>query len=389
MKQKKNYFRFGIVLIIGLFAMLWKGIVVRADDNAFLTVTPGFIHPGLLHSKTDLEFVKKMVSERREPWLSAWDDLRTSSYAQLSYKAKPHKHVARGPYNKPDLGATDFLKDGGAAYTMAIQWVVSGDESYAEKAIEILNGWSYALDSVSMGDRKLLIGMAGIQYLNAAEIIKHTYEKWAEKDQKAFERMLLDVWYPVIRDFQPGYNGNWDAAIGQTLLAMGVYLDRRDIFDNAYNHLLKGRSNGAINHYFMANGQCQESGRDQNHTQMGLGYLCAACEIAWKQGLDLYGAYGNRLAAGYEYTAGYLSGEDVPYVQYVNYKGKKVFGPEISPKGRGKYSPIYERAYHHYHDRMGLDMPYTRKALRYSRIEGRGTSHISWCTLMNAGLPVK
>lgn len=346
-----------------------------------------FVHPGMLHSQADLDFLRKVVGEGREPWASAWDDLRKAERAQLSYKPHPRGHVARGPYNKPDIGAGDFLKDGVAAYTTALQWVALQDRAYAEKAVEILNGWSYALDSVTMGDSKLLIGMAGIYYLNAAEIICHTSRVWKRKDRKAFERMVMDVWYPVICGFQPTYNGNWDAAIGQTMLCIGVFMDRRDIFMKAYEHLLDGESNGSIRHYFSPDGQCQESGRDQNHVQMGLGYLCAACEVAWKQGFDLYGAFDNRLAEGYEYTARYMLGEDVPYVRYRDFRGKEVFGPSISPKGRGKFAPIYERAYHHYHDRCGLDMPYTGKAVGRSRIEGQGTSHLSWGTLMNAGYP--
>ena len=352
-----------------------------------LSVKRKFIHPGMLHSIAELNFLKEKVNTKSEPWITAWNELRKSPASQLSYKMEPQSHVARGPYNKPDIGATSFMKDGAAAYTMALQWFVLGDRSYAQKAIEILNGWSQALDSVTMGDRKLLIGMAGIHYLNAAEIIKHTYNGWSEKERKVFEAMLLNIWYPVIQNFQPGYNGNWDAAIGQTMLCIGVFLDRPDIFDRAYEHLLKGNTNGSIANYFMSNGQCQESGRDQYHTQMGLGFLSAASEIAWKQGYNLYGAYNNRLAAGYEYTASYLSGNEVPYVKYTNYKGEKVFDTKISSKGRGKYAPIYERAYHHYHDRLGMEMPYTLKALKNSRTEGLGLSHMSWSTLMNASYP--
>ena len=201
-----------------------------------------FIHPGMLHSSSELNFLKEKVNAKTEPWISAWNELRESPAAQRSYKMAPQNHVARGPYNKPDIGATAFMKDGAAAYTMALQWIVLDDPTYAEKAIEIINGWSQALDSITMGDRKLLIGMAGIHYLNAAEIIKHTYKGWPEKEQKVFESMILNIWYPVIQDFQPSYNGNWDAAIGQTMLCIGIYLDRHDIFDRAYEHLLKGNS---------------------------------------------------------------------------------------------------------------------------------------------------
>lgn len=151
--------------------------------------------------------------------------------------------------------------------------------------------------------------------------------------------MVMEKLYPVIKDWTPRYNGNWDAANGQTLISIGVYFDREDIFDAACRQMVEGDSNGAIKHYFMDNGQCQESGRDQQHVQMGIGYLANAAEIAWHQGVDLYGVFDNRLFKGFEYTACYMSGEDVPYQQYVTWYGRKVFGCTISDGQRNRVFP--------------------------------------------------
>ena len=30
--------------------------------------------------------------------------------------------------------------------------------------------------------------------------------------------MVINIWYPVIKDWTPRYNGNWAAANGQTLM---------------------------------------------------------------------------------------------------------------------------------------------------------------------------
>ena len=78
------------------------------------------------------------------------------------------------------------------------------------------------LDSVTNHNRQLKVGTAGIKYLNAAEIIKHTYNGWKESDRKAFEEMVLQVWYPVIADWTAKNNGNWDAANIQTMMCMGT-----------------------------------------------------------------------------------------------------------------------------------------------------------------------
>lgn len=347
-----------------------------------------FVHPGMLHTSVDLEFMKEKALSGTEPWGSAWQELKASPLASLDYRPTPHSFVSNGPYNVPDIGGSDFVRDGDAAYTMALQWYVERKEAYAEKAIEIFNAWSYKLDSIVNHNRQLKVGTGGIKYLNAAEIIKHTYNGWSEKDQRAFEKMVMGIWYPVIEDWVPRYNGNWDAALGQTMLCMGIFYDRRDIFEKAYNHLLRGETNGAINNYFYPDGQCQESGRDQGHVQMGLGFLACACEIAWNQGRDLYSAYDNRLATGYEYTAKYMLGEEVPYEQYKTFYGRLVFGPEISPDGRGRFAPIWERPYRHYHGRMGMEMPYTARAVEKSRPEGfRAQSFIPWATLTTAGFP--
>lgn len=354
-----------------------------------LNIQAQFVHPGMLNNKADFQFVKTKIKSGEEPWKSAWEELQKSPEAQLSWKPQPVKVIVVGFYSKPDIGGTAFRKDGDAAYTSALQYSITGDKVYAQKAIEIINAWSYSLDSVTDGNKKLLVGMVGIKFLNAAELIKYSYKGWEKTDQQAFEKMIMNIWFPLLKDFMPGYNGNWDAAIAQTLICIGIFMDRQDIFDLAYNQILKGESNGAIDNYFNDWGQCQESGRDQGHTQMGLGFINTVCEIAWKQGRDLYAAYDNRLALGYEYTAKYLLGEDVKYVKYKTFQGKEVFGDSISAVGRGKFSPIYERAYHHYHDRMKMDLPYTKMALDKTRPEGANAGFMSWATLLTAGLPVK
>ena len=95
------------------------------------------------------------------------------------------------------------------------------------------------------------------------------------------------------------------------------------LFDRAVDYFHNGSGNGSLTHYIInEQGQCQESGRDQQHTQLGLAHLAEACEIAWNQGLDLYATADNRLLKGFEYTAKYNLGHDVPFVPYRDTTGK-------------------------------------------------------------------
>ncbi|MFT5131337.1 MAG: hypothetical protein ACI8W8_004973, partial [Rhodothermales bacterium] len=93
--------------------------------------------------------------------------------------------------------------------------------------------------------------------------------------------MLRRVFYPVIKDFYPTANGNWDASMIQTMIAMGIFLDDRPMFERAVAYYRQGKGNGAIEKYLNDFGERQESGRDQLHVQMGLGFLACSCEMAW------------------------------------------------------------------------------------------------------------
>ena len=352
----------------------------------FAQTAKPFVHPGLLHSGEELAFIKQKLASGEEPWKSAWEKLQSSKGGSLTYTPNPVAKVVRGVRNNPNIGSTDMSNDSTAAYSHALQWSLTEKKAHAAKAIEILNVWSATLESVSGHDAKLLIGMDGVKFCNAAELIRHTSDEWQVADQSRFERMLRHVFYPVVEDFYPTANGNWDASMIQTMIAMGIFLDDRAMFDRAVEYYRHGKGNGAIEKYLNAFGECQESGRDQLHVQMGIGFLASACEMAWKQGVDLYGASDNRLALGFEYTAKYNLGEDVPYERYRSVEGRYDY-PTISRRGRGRFRPIYERIVHHYHDRMGLQMPYSRRVADKERPEGSHNQHMPWGTLTSFGLP--
>ena len=301
------------------------------------------------------------VEAGEQPWATAWEALKASRSASLDWKPEPFANVERGPYNNPDTGSSEFSDDAKAAYTHALCWAISGEESHAKKSAEIINAWSKTLESIGNHDARLLIGMSGYHFCIAAELLKHTDAKWPAEQQKQFAVMLQEIWYPVIKDFYPSANGNWDASMMQVMMAMGVFLDDQAMFDRAKQYFLNGEGNGAIDNYFKPSGQCQESGRDQGHTQMGLEFLANTCETAWIQGEDLYGALGNRLLKGFEYTAKYNLDFDVPYEPYESFEGRYHY-KKISSKGRGRLRSMYERVYNHYHNRQGLEAEFTKQA---------------------------
>lgn len=317
--------------------------------------TERFIHPGLSHKRSDLDRMKYQIEARIDPWYSAYQEMVADSKSSYDYEVQGDPSFTElGRDNKVNYGA--WNSDIRAAYYNAIRWYVTGDERHAQKAVEIFNSWVGLTDVTSNGT-DALSGGVGYIMIEAAEIIKHTYDGWASADIKAFEDMLVYPGYSTTsapsggtfywKSYQgdPGRHGNQGLSGWRTVMAIGVFLDNEIIYDRALRYI-KGEPhreddlaypsgpciigsmtnstdyvdtystssgsdiedygfNELMVNYIYENGQCQESSRDQQHVMFGIGLLTSMSEIAWNQGDNLYGFEDNRLLLGYEYNMKY------------------------------------------------------------------------------------
>lgn len=344
---------------------------------------PRFTHPGLTHGADDLAFIATQLAESRQPWVDAFAKLRDHPQARADYRMRgPFKTVTRGAgETRHD---TEMALDANAAFENAMMWRLTGDRAHADKALEILNAWGATLQRIKGHDAILAASLYGFKFVCAAELMRDADSGWAPEDVDRFRGMLRRAIVPTINNFAPFANGNWDTACIKTLMAIGVFCDDRALFDRAVEYYRHGEGNGRLTHYIInPAGQCQESGRDQQHTQLGLAHLAAAAEIAWRQGVDLYAEADNRLLAGFEYTARYNLGHDVPFVPHTDTTGKYT-AKHISDHGRGRLRPIYEMVLNHYSSRRGLDAPWTRQAAEKLRPEGPAfrCDHLGFGTLL-------
>lgn len=372
--------------LIPQFFMLLLGSalgVAAPAGNPATAPAAGFVHPGLLHTTADLGRIKAQLATASQPWQSGFETLRTHAQSQADWRLRgPFADVVRGPRESRHIA--ELETDANAAYQNALLWSLTGNPAHARKSIEILNAWALTLKSITGHDKELAASLCGFKLVNAAELIRHTYPDWQPTEIAQFESLLRTVIYPTIRDFATFANGNWDTGCIKTMMAMGVFLDDRAMFDRAVEYYHHGKGNGSLTHYVINDaGQCQESGRDQQHTQLGLAHLAEACEIGWHQNLDLYGAADNRLLRGFEYTAQYNLGHEVPFTAYTDFTGKNKAN-QISPEGRGKLRAIYEMVWNHYQGRQRVPAPFTRQAAATIRPEGPGfgADHPGFGTLL-------
>jgi hypothetical protein len=327
--------------------------------------------------------MRQRTATGQEPWKSGFEKLRDDRFSRSDWKVcGPLETVTRGVASSPGNG--QMVMDGNAAYQNALMWCVTGDEAHARKAVELLNAWSDVLKKMDGRDVQLSAGLNGFKFANAAELMRYTYPQWRPTDVARCEQMLKEVICPPIMNFALHANGNWDAACMKTMMAIGVFCNDGALFDRAVRYFRAGKGNGRLTHYVINDaGQAQESGRDQQHTQLGLALLAEMCEIAWNQGADLYGEADNRLLKGFEYTARYNLGQDVPFAACMDTTGKYRH-KKISAEGRNALRPVYEMVWNHYQNRRGIPAPFTRQAADKLRPEGAApySDHPGFGTLL-------
>ena len=360
--------------------MVFAGGLISALGNG-----AAFVHPGLLHTTSDLERMRLAVSAAKGPIYEGFKILESSSYSKSNYALKgPFPEWGRAPNIRKGEAENDAL----AVYQNALMWAVTGRKEHADKAIQILNAWRMTLKKVGGIDGVLAAGLQGFMFVNAAEILRHTDSGWTKEEALLCERWFREVWDPPLEHYAYFANGNWETAALQTRMAIAVYCSDRKMFEETVRYAVAGAGNGSIPHMVVfPSGQCQETTRAQHYAQLGLGLLGCVAEVAWNQGVDLYGWGENRILKGFEYTARYGLGEDVPFQHYLDRTGKYGRGgrnndyDKISPVSRGSFWPIYERIFNHYSKRRSVPAPYSARIIALKEPEGFNRDHVGLGTL--------
>ncbi|MFA7358122.1 MAG: alginate lyase family protein, partial [Bacteroidales bacterium] len=274
----------------------------------------------------------------------------TTILAQSDYKmAGPYRVVARdGEFRSSKNGSEQDMK-------MAYECALAGDK---EKALEIIHAYARTLERIDGHDAPLCT-IQGYDLVRAMTLLReYKTEEW--------DKMLRTVWLAVLDKFEadsPYANGNWGAIVNRMRMAAAIYLEDSTLYAAALDYFYHANDNGSLPRYINELGQSQETGRDQAHVQLGLEALAQTCEMAREQGDDLWGALDNRLLKGFEYTAKYNLGYEVPFSTWTDCTG--LYNDWTSPgaMSRGKLWDIYQLPYDHYVGRKGLKMPYTAMAL--------------------------
>ncbi len=416
-----------------LFSFLTLGTTAQTER--------GFRHPGGLYTQDDFDRVKQQIADGNSRVIAAHNVLKSAAYAQSSAGTSPVETIVRGGgsgenYINAARGAT-------IAFQNALRWKIEGNKACANHAVDVLMRWCNTTKAVTgNSDQCLAYGLYGYQFAQAAELMRD-YEGWKPEDFQAFQRWMLDVWYPGCIGFLRGRNGtwensgrwwqapghywsNWGLCNAMALLSIGVLCDDVFIYNQGLSFIKYDqvgtfkdpRTENPIKNdgltEFWGNlivtttewdgetgaygkvGQMNESGRDTGHSAMALGLAVDIARQAWNQGDDLFAYMDHRLAAGIEYVAAQCQRvENLPWTNYhygssgYYYSDSRAWlmtGPAVGAQIR----PYWATVTGIYEGVKGVKMPFAEKCLDDMGIDagGQGSTsggydHLGYSVLMN------
>jgi hypothetical protein len=367
-------------------------VVMEPNTTGKPAKPAGFVHPGVLVNRAQLDEIKRRVAAGIEPQKSAFEALKASPWGALDYTPKPRATVECGSNSNPDLGCKDEQRDSEASYAQALLWYITGDKRYAENAIKIMDAWSSTLTGGhTNANGQVQASWTGDVFPRAAEIMRYTYKGWPDASIARFQNMLTTQFLPSLIH-GTCENGNKELTQSEAIINIGVFTDNRSAFDHGIK-IWRGRAPAYIylksdgpkpiepvgcgpaiwgNKGFtpqLVEGLLQETARDSGHANMALAGMVDAAETARQQGVDLYGEQGARIMAALEFQAQYLPPNNAAPPENLEFH----------------LHPTWEIAYNHFHDRLGNALPKMAAVLPGNRPTGVN-HHMNWETLTHAGM---
>lgn len=320
----------------------------------------GFKHPGVGLTRDILENMRTQVLAQKEPWNTHFNQMTLSASAARAVTSSNQSSAdpnLPGTYAFNSQGVeSKFIADGLKAYTQAILYYVTGDDTYRANALHIIRIWSQ-MDPAQYAyynDAHIHSGIPLNRMVAAAEILRYTSTQtaslqWTEQDTQAFTANLIT---PVIETLEHRNTYFMNQHLYPLIGAMSGYIftGNRARYNEGVEWFTVNKTavdqgqNGAIKQLFRLverddlTGapvtppvvQHVEMGRDQAHGAgdltnaeilarllMGQGTKVDPIDGTASSAPDAVGPYeflDDRILAAAEFFANYMLGYDTPWV---------------------------------------------------------------------------
>jgi hypothetical protein len=325
--------------------------------------TPRFTSPGVILNREDLETLKANL--QREPWKSGFEALAADGHSKLGYKrAGPFKEIKRAPNENLWPWRNDMV----AVWNLSRMWYFTGDAAYAQKAHDILLAWAETHTSFGGRESMLDLGDYAAAFVGGADILRGTWPGWTAADTAAVKKYFNDVLIPASNPYGESQFG----AANKGALAlcakglMAIFNEDAPLLETVVYQIrtlahIGLRSSNDI-------GMLGDSLRDQGHSHGQLVSLAMLSEALWKQGIDIYSDYDNRLLAAGEYFARVNERVPTPFLPFGTTDA--YYLEDRTNRGWGGGNVALNLIYGAYAVRKGLQAPYILQKLPKMPVDG-------------------
>lgn len=307
------------------------GALCAALCLSVATQAQAWTHPGIVVSQDQLNASRAAYQAGNSVIVDQVNKAKNSNYGSLSYSVKgpwPSGINQCGSNSNPNHGCQNADDDSNAAYVQALLWYMTGNQTYANNAIEIMNTYATGFkgyagtnglscpSGTDCSNGPLQSGWDSEKWPRAAEIIRYGKTSsgagsgWSAASITAFSNMLKNIYQPVIQNGS-GVNGNWDMTMIDGTMQIAVFTENSTLLASARN-LWKGRvpdlfylqSKDGSNHAASPRGNPswfgqtvfnsstnnvgQETCRDLRHMEDSIASTILTAETDWIQGGELY-----------------------------------------------------------------------------------------------------
>ena len=245
-----------------------------------------------MHPQQQIDFVKKQLKAKKEPYLSAYKALLIKADSALLVKQHavedfsiPGFYVDKETHRRTSRA---LQVDGFSAYSCALAYQLSGKTKYADKAIYFLNAWASINKKYSQLDGSLVMSYSGTTLMISAELLKD-YKKWQPQDVTQFKWWTKNVFREAANSirYRNNNSGDWSrlaSILADTYLEdhedmqQNIALIKKDLFDKIApdGHLVE---------------EVKRQGKGIWYTYFSLAPLTASCWVIYNQtGENLFAA---------------------------------------------------------------------------------------------------
>ena len=197
---------------------LRMAVVVLSVGLMSSSANAQLVHPGGWHTQEDLTIIREKIAAGEEPWITGWNAARNEG-PDANFTSNPPTLVT----NNGAMHTAGF-----AAWVLTMKWVASGDRSFSDAAIGIIDNWVDTVEGFDVFAPTLTVSTGAGAMAQAAEILAHGFNGeagWPAQDVAAAQVWFRDVIYEPQTNTGLASSANFGTSALGGNMSMAIFMD--------------------------------------------------------------------------------------------------------------------------------------------------------------------